>query len=237
MARKSSYSKSTIHAVFRSTDLPKLEVVRELADWLAGEAGEDPKQEVSHFNELWVSAAQEDAVVGGDEAQPLKPTPKDDPSDERDPRRADGSLVLPSQGNSAQTESGTAATGLEPHSEARLEIVELALSAVLLSLFSKKSTAYDFLSMTNVPSEFYVAGDPSAIDYWFGIVKYVRGKSSLGGLIELAEKASGGGEQRLRTLLGVLRDPVPGQESGTAPLRSGSPGLPASGDGAALAAP
>ncbi|MFD9037228.1 hypothetical protein [Streptomyces bottropensis] len=209
MARESTYSKSTIHAAFRSTDLPKLEVVRELADWLAGEAGRDREQEVSHFNELWVSAAQEDAVVGGDEGQPLMQTPEDGLRDERDRHRVVGSSTPRLQRNSQETGASEAATGLESYSEAWLETVELALSAILLCLFPRKSAAYEFLSTAGVPSEFYVAGDPGTIGYWVTIVEYVRGKSSvdgLEGLIKSAENASEGGEPRLPTLLGVLRD-------------------------------
>ncbi|MCX4881633.1 hypothetical protein [Streptomyces sp. NBC_00847] len=214
MAKEYTYSKSTVHAAFSGTDLPTLEVVRELAHCLAGLADRDPEEQVPRFHELWVSAAQEDAVVGGGEGRPLKPTSGSGLSEAQEPHLADFSATLLPQRESLPTASGEPAAHPErgdPWCGDWLVVVEWALSAVFLSLFPKKSTAYRFLSEASVPSEHYIVGDPSTIGYWASIVEYVRGKSSVEGLerlINLAAKKSEGGEQRLRTLVQALRATV-----------------------------
>jgi hypothetical protein len=203
------YSKSAIHAVFSNQDLPSQKVVRELAHHLAELADQDPEEEVYRFRELWISAAQEVAVVGGGEGPPLKPAPGSGLPKVQELHRADGPSALPPQRDVLPTEPGLPQAGsarLEPYSADWLEVVEWALSAVLLSLFPKKSEAYRFLSESGVPSEYYVVGDPSTIRYWVGIVEHVRSKSSTEGLerlIKSAAKNSEGSEQRLRTFLQV----------------------------------
>ncbi|MFF4524232.1 hypothetical protein [Streptomyces bluensis] len=189
--------------------MPTLDVVLDVARYLAGRADRNPEEELSRFHELWISAAHEDAVVGGGESQPLKLTLDSDPSKVREPHRAGGSAMLPPQRTSPQAESGVAVISAEPGSTAWLEIIELTLSAVLLSLFPVKSRAYTFLSKAGIPSENYVVGDPSKIDYWVDIVEYVSSESSvksLEDLIKLAAETSEGGEQKLHTLLGALSE-------------------------------
>ncbi|WP_272118940.1 effector-associated domain EAD1-containing protein [Streptomyces sp. HD] len=198
MAQESVYSKSRIHAVFSSTDLPSLKVVRELAHALAQLADQDPEEEVSRFHELWISAAREDSVVRGGEGPPLQPTLGGGLPSAREPQRADG--------------SSTPLPNLEPYRADWSDIFESALSAVLLSLFPQKSRAYQFLDEAGLPSDYYVAGDPSTIGYWANIVEYVRSKSSVEGLERLIESAaqnSEGDQEQLRKLLQALRDIVP----------------------------
>lgn len=212
MAQESAYSKSRIHAVFSSMDLPSLKVVRELAHGLAQLADQDPEEEVSRFHELWISAAREDSVVRGGEGPPLQPTLGGGLPSAREPQRADGSSTPLPQGDSPPAESGAATANLEPYRADWSDIFESALSAVLLSLFPQKSRAYQFLDEAGMHSDYYVAGDPSTIGYWANIVEYVRSKSSMEGLERLIESAaqnSEGDQEQLRKLRQALRDMAP----------------------------
>ncbi|MFD6287637.1 hypothetical protein [Streptomyces sp. NPDC060205] len=220
MADRFPFSKSTIHAVFSGTTLPTREVLCQLAFRLAEWAVLDPEREEIRFRELWVSAAQAEAVVGGNEGQQAKSRAEHGRSGEQEPRRADGEALQPPQGSLygpplrllqrgyPEIKPVVGGAGLDPDA-AWLETAEWALAAILLSLFPRKSGAYEFLSMADVPSEFYVVGDPGTIGYWVGIVEYVRDKSSVEGLSALGEwaaKTSESAEQRLRGPLGVLRE-------------------------------
>ena len=212
MVRKcvADYSKSTVHAVFSGETLPSLEVVRELAHHLAELADQNPEEQVARFHELWISAAQEVAVVGGGEGPPLKPALGGGRSEAREPHRVDGPSAPLPQGDGLPTEPDVAEAGPQRNSAGSLEVFEWALSAVLLSLFPKKSEAYRFLSESGVPSGYYVVGDPSTIGYWVGVVEHVRGRSSTEGLkrlVKSAAKNSEGGERRLRVFLQALGEP------------------------------
>ncbi len=208
MARlPATYSKSAIHAAFRRPDLPALELVRQLAHQLAGLAGRNPEEVVSRFHELWVSAAREHAVVRGGEEQPLEATPGGAPPGAWEPHGWDGSWVLLSRRGSPQDDSDAVTATSGRDGAVWLDIAELAIAAVLLSLFPVKTKAYEFLHSAKLPEEIYVGGAPEAIGYWVGIVEHVRSESSLEGLRELiksAEAVCGGGPRELRILLGAL---------------------------------
>ncbi|WP_143660098.1 hypothetical protein [Streptomyces sp. WZ.A104] len=210
MARMSSSgSKSTIHAAFRKPDLPALTVVRALAYELAGLAGRDRDEEVHRFHELWISAAREYSVAGGGEEQPSQTAPGGVPAGAREPHDGDGSWALLHRRGSPQVDSDALTAASELDSAAWLNVIELAISAVLLSLFPVKTKAYEFLRNAKLPEEIYVAGAPDSIDYWVGIVGHVRSDSSLEGLmglIESAEAVCGGGPRELQMLLGALSD-------------------------------
>lgn len=204
-----TYSKSTIHAAFRRPDLPTSELVDQLAHQLASLAGRNPEEEVPRFHELWVSAAREDSVVGGGEEQPFEATPGVVPPGARGPHDGDGSWALLHRRGSPQVDSETVTAASELDSTAWLNIIELAISAALLSLFPVKTKAYEFLHSAKLPEEIYVAGAPESIGYWVGIVEHVRSDSSLEGLIGLiksAEAVCGGGPRELQVLLGALSD-------------------------------
>ncbi|MGW7412255.1 hypothetical protein [Streptomyces sp. NPDC054863] len=161
------------------------------------------------FNELWVSAARVHYVAGGGEEQSLETVPEVKPPGSREPHGGDGSWVLPPRRGRLQGDSDAVAAASKLDDTAWLDIIQLALSAALLSLFPVKTKAYEFLDSAKLPKEIYVGGAPGTIDYWAGIVEYVRSKSSLEGLkalIKSAEVACGGSPRELRILFGALGD-------------------------------
>ncbi|WP_371773133.1 hypothetical protein [Streptomyces sp. NBC_01438] len=200
-------SKSTIHAAFRRPDLPGSELVDYLAHKLAELAGRNPEEEVARFHELWVSAAR--VVSGGGGERPLETAPEVKPPGVPEPHGRDRSWVLLPQRGSLQVDSDAVAAASKLDDTAWLDIMQLAISAVLLSLFPVKTKAYEFLDSAKLPEEIYVGGAPGTIGYWVGIVNYVRSESSLEGLkalIKSAEVACDESPRELRILFGVLGD-------------------------------